>query len=341
MILGYFPPTPVDTPFHSKSKHEQTNTRFLDNYDTSMEETIKPKNHKRHAGNFEDMRKEAAMNHMPTPPTTASMPPSNAFDSAPMPSGSFVGMPNLNMGYIKHEKFDGLRYSPASSNISPSLSYLSSPEIAPMDLLRDPYAHKSNLGAASMYLDPTAQGDQSYRRSESVSSCNLEEMITDTGITIDQIANYISGPDPEDNKWLCLYPDCNKRFGRKENIKSHVQTHLGDRQYQCRHCKKCFVRQHDLKRHAKIHSGIKPYPCQCGNSFARHDALTRHRQRGMCIGAFEGIVKKSVKRGRPRKNRPDDEDRLESLPNQKQKHGNVFSLFNHWFRKPVRALASE
>jgi regulatory protein SWI5 len=30
----------------------------------------------------------------------------------------------------------------------------------------------------------------------------------------------------------------------------------------------------------------------------------------MCIGAFEGIVKKSVKRGRPRKNRPDDEDRL-------------------------------
>lgn len=120
MILGYFPPTPVDTPFHSKSKHEQTNTRFLDNYDTSMEETIKPKNHKRHAGNFEDMRKEAAMNHMPTPPTTASMPPSNAFDSAPMPSGSFVGMPNLNMGYIKHEKFDGLRYSPASSNISPS-----------------------------------------------------------------------------------------------------------------------------------------------------------------------------------------------------------------------------
>lgn len=309
-IAGYFPPTPVDTPFGRKIKHEQTNQRFLDNYDTSMEETIKPKNHQRHGGNFDDMRKEASMNHMPSPPSSGSMPPSTVFDSAPMPNGTFMNMRNMNLGFIKHEKFDGLHYSPVSSNISPALSYLSSPEIAPMDLLRDHFANKSNLGTLSMYPDPAAHGVPIYRRSESVSSSNLEEMITDTGITVDQIATYISGPDPDDNRWLCLYPDCKKRFGRKENIKSHVQTHLGDRQYQCRHCKKCFVRQHDLKRHAKIHSGIKPYPCQCGNSFARHDALTRHRQRGMCIGAFEGIVKKSVKRGRPRKNRPDDEDRL-------------------------------
>ncbi len=149
---------------------------------------------------------------------------------------------------------------------------------------------------------------------------NLEETITDTGITIDDIACYIDGPDPTDQKWSCLYPECKKRFGRKENIKSHVQTHLGDRQYQCPHCKKCFVRQHDLKRHAKIHSGVKPYPCLCGNSFARHDALTRHRQRGMCIGAFEGVVKKVVKRGRPRKNRPDAEERLEKASRTRSKN---------------------
>ncbi|KAM0794478.1 hypothetical protein BDR22DRAFT_794605, partial [Usnea florida] len=90
----------------------------------------------------------------------------------------------------------------------------------------------------------------------------------------------------------CLYPHCDKKFGRKENIKSHVQTHLGDRQFQCKDCLKCFVRQHDLKRHANIHSGVKSYPCPCGKGFARHDALTRHRQRGMCIGAFEGTPKK-------------------------------------------------
>jgi hypothetical protein len=122
-----------------------------------------------------------------------------------------------------------------------------------------------------------------------------------TGISMEDIASYISGPEGPDGKWVCKFPECEKRFGRKENIKSHVQTHLGDRQYRCDVCKKCFVRQHDLKRHSKIHTGIKPYPCACGNTFARHDALTRHRQRGMCIGAFAGAVKKVAKRGRPRK----------------------------------------
>ena len=154
---------------------------------------------------------------------------------------------------------------------------------------------------------------------------DLAETITDTGITTDDIACYIEGPDAVDQKWTCLFPECKKRFGRKENIKSHVQTHLGDRQYQCPHCKKCFVRQHDLKRHAKIHSGVKPYPCRCGNSFARHDALTRHRQRGMCIGAFEGVVKKVVKRGRPRKNRPDVEERLDKASRTRSKNKTISS----------------
>jgi regulatory protein SWI5 len=39
------------------------------------------------------------------------------------------------------------------------------------------------------------------------------------------------------------------------------------------------VRQHDLRRHEKIHGGDKPFVCACRKSFARQDALTRHRQR--------------------------------------------------------------
>ncbi|EEH04178.1 conserved hypothetical protein [Histoplasma capsulatum G186AR] len=140
---------------------------------------------------------------------------------------------------------------------------------------------------------------------------NINASIEETGITLDDIAAFIEGPDPVDKKWVCTYGGCNKRFGRKENIKSHVQTHLGDRQFKCNHCNKCFVRGHDLKRHAKIHTGIKPYPCECGNSFARQDALTRHKQRGMCSGAFKGAVRKVVKRGRPRKHRPEQEERQE------------------------------
>ena len=152
-------------------------------------------------------------------------------------------------------------------------------------------------------------------RRMSISDLNLEPgalaSIEETNVSLDDIAQFIEGPMAGDNKWVCRYEGCDKKFGRKENIKSHIQTHLGDRQFRCDHCNKCFVRGHDLKRHAKIHTGSKPYPCLCGNSFARHDALTRHRQRGMCIGAFDGIVKKEVKRGRPRKHRPEMEDRLD------------------------------
>lgn len=324
-VSGYFPPTPVDTPYDRMVKYQKTNQRFLDNYDTSMEETIKPKSSQRARGIFDDMRKEVERNSMPSPPHSGQMPSSSTFDSAPMPTGNFMSMSNLNVEFMKHEQFDGSQYSPQSS----SLSYHSSPEITEMAMFGDPFVNKPNLEALGMsYPEPTTHGlpvtsspdPHSYRRSESISSINIEETITETGITIDDIATFISGPDPIDGKWLCLYPECKKRFGRKENIKSHVQTHLGDRQFQCPHCHKCFVRQHDLKRHAKIHSGVKPYPCQCGNSFARHDALTRHRQRGMCIGAFEGIVKKSVKRGRPRKNRPDHEDRIKKSSRTRSKN---------------------
>nr|KMM73155.1 hypothetical protein CPAG_09444 [Coccidioides posadasii RMSCC 3488] len=139
---------------------------------------------------------------------------------------------------------------------------------------------------------------------------SIDASIEETGITLEDIAAHIEGPDPIDNKWICTYEGCNKRFGRKENIKSHVQTHLGDRQFKCNHCNKCFVRGHDLKRHSKIHTGVKPYPCECGNSFARHDALTRHKQRGMCSGAFAGAVRKPLRRGRPKK-RPDADERRE------------------------------
>lgn len=161
-------------------------------------------------------------------------------------------------------------------------------------------------------------------RRMSISDLKLEPGISasieETNVTLDDIAQFIEGPMPDDGKWICKYEGCDKRFGRKENIKSHVQTHLGDRQFRCDHCQKCFVRGHDLKRHAKIHTGTKAYACLCGNAFARHDALTRHRQRGMCIGAFEGVVRKDVKRGRPRKHRPEMDERVDKASRSRRHH---------------------
>jgi regulatory protein SWI5 len=199
---------------------------------------------------------------------------------------------------------------------SASNSYCSSPELAAIPLPEDSHPRDLKIAIPPNDLDSTPASPSKTKLSPrivSIDNLNLDSRIqasiTETGITIEDIASYISGPDPEDRKWVCLHPGCNRRFGRKENIKSHVQTHLGDRQFKCDHCDKCFVRGHDLKRHAKIHTGDKPYECLCGNVFARHDALTRHRQRGMCIGGYKDVVRKPTKRGRPRKHRPDMEER--------------------------------
>lgn len=271
---------------------------------------------------------------IPSPPNTA---PSKgrqrrSVDLAAFPQPNFMNMSNLKMDIPSSTGgYNASNYSPMSNAVSSAISsFQSSPEMAHMTLFEDinvgvnsPLVATKLSGLPSsqsvddlaVYLSPV--NEVPHARSHSMSENDQEDWI-DTGVTCDEIASFI-GWSENDNKWKCLYPNCEKKFGRKENIKSHVQTHLGDRQYQCKDCLKCFVRQHDLKRHANIHSGVKSYPCPCGKGFARHDALTRHRQRGMCIGAFEGTPKKVIKRGRPKKPRPDAEDRLEKSAKTRQR----------------------
>ncbi|GAA5938730.1 hypothetical protein JCM3775_001975 [Rhodotorula graminis] len=91
-------------------------------------------------------------------------------------------------------------------------------------------------------------------------------------------------------RYVCLIEGCGRAFPRKSAIESHIQTHLEDKPFVCPHddCGASFVRQHDLRRHERIHSDNKPFPCGCGKAFARGDALTRHRARGICSGAAGG-----------------------------------------------------
>ena len=279
---------------------------------------------------------------LPSPPNTVPLSYSSTFDITSFQSPNFMNMSTLKMNLSnKDNGYDSSHYSPMSKDASSVMSsFQSSPEVAHMDMFSDigedmldfPILAKQprlpvSQSAADLGIYSSQAKEELPPRSQSISELGLDlsndASIEETGITVDEIASFIQGPEPIDGKWLCLFPECNKKFGRKENIKSHVQTHLGDRQFRCNHCKKCFVRQHDLKRHSKIHSGVKPYPCACGNSFARHDALTRHRQRNMCIGGigvFEGTVRQEVKRGRPKKmNRPDTEERREKAARTRQR----------------------
>lgn len=101
------------------------------------------------------------------------------------------------------------------------------------------------------------------------------------------MASLIDGPNEGKYRFTCLYKGCMKKFSRKYNIQSHIQTHLSDRPFRCPYCKAGFVRQHDLRRHCHIHGGAeaRSWTCECGKAFARCDALTRHKQRGICVGS--------------------------------------------------------
>jgi regulatory protein SWI5 len=341
----------METPHDRMVKHERMEhveqqmmrpTRFSDGYDESMEETIKPgrKPNQRTQNVFEEMRRHAEHGAVPTPSRSSTMPGGKMYDAMGLQTPDFMSMNNFNAEFLK---IGGGYHALDDANVltvSPDMSEHTSPQ-TPHMIHYGAFDNKPDLHPPDMHsqpASPTRSGPSRrgspHRRTESlasiasaasIASINIEETKTDTGVSIEDIAVFIQGPDPNDGKWLCLFEGCSKKFGRKENIKSHVQTHLNDRQYQCPTCKKCFVRQHDLKRHAKIHTGIKPYPCECGNSFARHDALTRHRQRGMCIGAFDGIVRKVVKRGRPRKHRPEMDVRMDKAARTRKKNQSISS----------------
>lgn len=220
-------------------------------------------------------------------------------------SQSLQGVPYINSVLMKQQMPSPVN-SPTSSSFTEvaDMPSPSSYEVTPQDSTDSatPSTGRAKKRSLSTVSSPMP------RAHDSDLDARVKASVQQTGVSTDEIAKYISGPDPKDGKWVCLFADCLCRFGRKENIKSHVQTHLGDRQFKCDICEKHFVRGHDLKRHLKTHSGNKPFACACGASFARQDALTRHRQRDMCVGGFTGVVPKTTKRGRPPKKkntRPD------------------------------------
>lgn len=279
------------------------------------------------------------INILPTPVATpqkrATTAPPQQMDSAPIPLdfgndslGLGMEQSNSSQGF-EHHSPEGSYYSPGYG--SPAHSPYHSPVQQPIHSFMEPTPHlcfddQPMLSAGHFNSSQTtlADIDQMYSpgpgscspgrspREMSIADLSLETIIEDTGISTEEVTSLIEH-DPVSNTFVCLFEGCGRKgFQRRENVRSHVQTHLGDRQYKCLHCSKTFVRPHDLKRHAKIHSGVKPYDCLCGQTFVRMDALTRHRQRGSCAGAFENAVPRTpAKRGRPRKKRPDVDDRVE------------------------------
>ena len=335
--------TPATTPFAKGTKAQRASecrTAGSSPVRKDPNMTIKASHAMQRGSSWQDSfsRQGAFMvgSELPSPPKTGPQKRQKSFDIT-NPPPDFLNLEILKVDFSATSNgYQSSDYSPMSNALSPTLSsFQASPELSHMSLFGSVEDNMADFPLAvpgsklpvsqsavdlGMYPSPVKAALKPRSQSIPELDLDMDASIEDTGITSDEIASFISGPDLIDQKWMCMYDGCGKKFGRKENIKSHVQTHLGDRQFRCNHCKKCFVRQHDLKRHGKIHSGVKPYVCPCGNGFARHDALTRHRQRNTCVGGFGGLgPKQPTRRGRPRKTRPDTEERLEKAARTRQR----------------------
>lgn len=136
----------------------------------------------------------------------------------------------------------------------------------------------------SPIISPNAKSSKDVKRAIQQSSPRRKIKKTSL-LPPGELDQYWVGPD-ENKIFTCVYQGCGKRFTRRYNVRSHIQTNLSDRPFGCSYCPKRFVRQHDLNRHVKGHLEARYCKCLCGKEFSRLDALKKHRARNICIGGL-------------------------------------------------------
>ncbi|CAG8457602.1 11147_t:CDS:2 [Dentiscutata erythropus] len=84
------------------------------------------------------------------------------------------------------------------------------------------------------------------------------------------------------SQYVCYWERCDRNgrpFTQRQKVMRHIQTHTGDKPYQCTICKKRFSEANIMTQHMRTHTGERPFKCpqpNCGREFSISGALTIH-----------------------------------------------------------------
>ena len=78
-------------------------------------------------------------------------------------------------------------------------------------------------------------------------------------------------------EFVCTWPNCDKSFIRKRELKQHLDVHNDVRPHSCQICFKKFRAKSHLKVHMDWHNGVRAHQCQlCESAFLTKGNLTKH-----------------------------------------------------------------
>ncbi|TPX48504.1 hypothetical protein SeMB42_g02058 [Synchytrium endobioticum] len=190
-------------------------------------------------------------------------------------------------------QFPSISSHPSSTSAVPANSLTSSTN--PEDAGRHHNAHldASEIQAAAARV--STKQEKENRKSDGVKPWHgLQTEVSSSSDDseedeMDGVGEYDSSDDEDESdsgdgskKFQCSFKDCAKAFKTGRTRKNHERSHIDPRPFPCpyKNCHLSFRRKPDLQRHVKsCHDKVKNHVCvDCGRSFARSDALKRHRE---------------------------------------------------------------
>merc|ERR1712012_725796 len=118
--------------------------------------------------------------------------------------------------------------------------------------------YRTSGGSVSGWLDTSGQG-----RVTGMTPVSLSDIQSEAGSITAASRTPRSGSCtprlPDDGEFPC--PHCDKKFGNRRNLMSHMRRHTGDYKLFCESCGKGFFTQSKLDSHKRKHTGEKPFRC--------------------------------------------------------------------------------